>query len=424
MFVRYILLSKGNGSQTLVPQRDALLATGGDLDRLSEDLSSFRDNDHPGLVARLKAIQPSNILVVWKLDPLGQNLKYRIIRSDIPERVLPPPDLCPGLTSVTSSRHSCTGSQIQALSLLMILGIMMKTDIIKKNPHLELVASSPIESFRWHMHDFPCNIARWNYHPEHEIHLIRESTERRLSVTTSASSVRLPHGGRPESATQLGQRSRTRPDRAGPGRRPAIRRGPVHTRWREVFPEVTEIVPLLNGWHRGLQFHGETATARHADGATSVKPRASIGCCCSSHLVRRLAQSSEHTPLASTDYVPSLDQDAPRIIQKVMSYILENFKDTVSLSEAAEIAGMSEFSFSRFFKKNSGNNFVDYVRKLRVSHACRILSETNVPVTEVCFEVGYNNISNFNRHFLAEKSVTPSQYRRMSARKFTAEASG
>ena len=81
MFVRYILLSKGNGCQTLVPQRDALLATGGDLDRLSEDLSSFRD----------KAIQPSNILVVWKLDRLGQHLKYLIIRADMPERVLLPP---------------------------------------------------------------------------------------------------------------------------------------------------------------------------------------------------------------------------------------------------------------------------------------------------------------------------------------------
>jgi AraC-like DNA-binding protein len=141
-------------------------------------------------------------------------------------------------------------------------------------------------------------------------------------------------------------------------------------------------------------------------------------------LVRRLAQSSERTPLASVDYVPSLDQDAPRIIQKVMSYILENFKDTVSLSEAAEISGMSESSFSRFFKKNSGNNFVDYVRKLRISHACKVLSETSIPVTEVCFEVGYNNISNFNRHFLAEKGITPSKYRKTSARKFTAETAG
>ena len=57
----------------------------------------------------------------------------------------------------------------------MILGVMM-TDIIKKSPHLEWVTSDPAESFRWQTHDFPCNIARWNYHPEHEIHLIRRST--------------------------------------------------------------------------------------------------------------------------------------------------------------------------------------------------------------------------------------------------------
>jgi AraC-like DNA-binding protein len=191
-----------------------------------------------------------------------------------------------------------------------------------------------------------------------------------------------------------------------------------------VFPEVMEIVPLLNAWRRGFQYHGETA----GQGAMLMEE---IGKAHGFHrlvlfleLVRCLAQSSERTPLASADCVPSLDQDAPRIIQKVMSYILENLKDTVSLSEAAEIAGMSESSFSRFFKKNSGNNFVDYVRKLRISHACKILSETSIPVTEVCFEVGYNNISNFNRHFLMEKGITPSRYRRMSVRKFTAEASG
>ena len=107
----------------------------------------------------------------------------------------------------------------------------------------------------------------------------------------------------------------------------------------EVFPEATEIVPLLNGWHRGFQFHGETARQ-----CATLMER--IGKAQGFHrlllfldLVRRLGQSSERTPLASADYVPSLDQDAPRIIQKVMSYILENFKDTVSLSEAAEIAG-------------------------------------------------------------------------------------
>ena len=65
-----------------------------------------------------------------------------------------------------------------------------------------------------------------------------------------------------------------------------------------------------------------------------------------------------------------------------MSYILDNFKDTVSLSEAAEIAAMSGSAFPASSKRIPGNNFVDeLLRKLRVSHACRILSETDMPVT-------------------------------------------
>jgi AraC-like DNA-binding protein len=305
----------------------------------------------------------------------------------------------------------------------MILGIIM-TDIIKKSPHLEWVVSNPTESFRWQTHGFPCNIARWNYHPENEIHLIRKSTGKAFvgdyigefgPGCLMAVGPNLPHNWV----------SDLEPGEVVEGRDVVLQFDAAHfMRAGAIFPEVEEIVPLLNAWQRGLQFHGETAS----QGAMLMEQ---IGQAHGFHrlllfleLVRRLAQSSERTPLASADYVPSLDQDAPRIIQKVMSYILDNFKDTVSLSEAAEIAAMSESSFSRFFKKNSGNNFVDYVRKLRVSHACKILSETNMPITEVCFEVGYNNISNFNRHFLAEKGVTPSQYRRMSAWKFTAAAFG
>jgi AraC-like DNA-binding protein len=298
------------------------------------------------------------------------------------------------------------------------------SDITKKNPHLEWVAPGPVESFRWRTHDFPCNIARWNYHPEYEIHLIRKSTGKAFvgdyigefgPGCLMAVGPNLPHNwvSDLEPGTVVWERDVVLQFDAA-----------LFVRAGAIFPEAMEIVPLLNAWQRGLQFHGETA----GEGAMLME---SIGKAHGFHrlllfleLVRRLAQSSERTPLASVDYVPSLDQDAPRIIQMVMSYILDNFKDTVSLSEAAEIAAMSESSFSRFFKKNSGNNFVDYVRKLRVSHACKILSETNIPITEVCFEVGYNNISNFNRHFLVERGMTPSQYRKMSARKFTAEMSG
>ncbi len=75
---------------------------------------------------------------------------------------------------------------------------------------------------------------------------------------------------------------------------------------------------------------------------------------------------------------------------------------------------MSDWACSRFFKKNCGNSFTDYVAQLRIGHACKLLSETDMPVTDVCFEVGYGNLSNFNRVFRLQRGLTPSAYRRLA----------
>jgi DNA invertase Pin-like site-specific DNA recombinase len=82
MLVGYIRVSKSDGRQTLAPQRDALLAAGVEPDRIYEDLASGRHDDRPGLAACLKALQPGNTLVVWKLDRLGRNLKHLVTTID------------------------------------------------------------------------------------------------------------------------------------------------------------------------------------------------------------------------------------------------------------------------------------------------------------------------------------------------------
>jgi DNA invertase Pin-like site-specific DNA recombinase len=82
MLVGYIRVSKSDGRQTLTPQRDALLAVGVEPDRIYEDLASGRHDDRPGLAACLKALQPGNTLVVWKLDRLGRNLKHLVTLVD------------------------------------------------------------------------------------------------------------------------------------------------------------------------------------------------------------------------------------------------------------------------------------------------------------------------------------------------------
>lgn len=80
--IGYMRVSKADGSQTLDLQRDAFREAGIPNDRLYEDLASGRSDARPGLTACLKALQPGNILVVWKLDRLGRDLKHLINTVD------------------------------------------------------------------------------------------------------------------------------------------------------------------------------------------------------------------------------------------------------------------------------------------------------------------------------------------------------
>lgn len=68
---------------------------------------------------------------------------------------------------------------------------------------------------------------------------------------------------------------------------------------------------------------------------------------------------------------------------------------------------MSVSAFSRFFKRTLGKTFTDYVTELRLSHACKLLLETDASISEAAFQAGFNNLSNFNRRFLEWKSIRP-----------------
>ena len=82
MLIGYMRVSKADGSQDCALQRDALLAAGVDPGRIYEDNASGTREDRPGLLACLKALQPGNVLVVWKLDRLGRDLKHLLAIVD------------------------------------------------------------------------------------------------------------------------------------------------------------------------------------------------------------------------------------------------------------------------------------------------------------------------------------------------------
>lgn len=127
------------------------------------------------------------------------------------------------------------------------------------------------------------------------------------------------------------------------------------------------------------------------------------------------APSGEAHCLASACYTPSLDARSSERIHKAFEYLMTELTGDLRLSVIAQRLDMSEPGFSRFFKRVTGHGFIDLMRKFRVQRACRLLLQSEMSVADICFEVGYANLSNFNRHFRIEMNQTPSEYRRETA---------
>ncbi len=286
-----------------------------------------------------------------------------------------------------------------------------------RHPVLECVRTDASEAFLWRHDDYPCEFSAWNIHPEHEIHLI-----------TNASGVALvgDHIGRFEPGHFSiigGGLPHDWVAEIGPGevihkRDVVLQFSAGRLRQAAAFlPELGEIDRLLTLSLRGLDFHGETrrraAILLPRIGTVRGPERLAVFF----ELLALLAGSDEYTVLSSSGFVPNLDSVTLTLIDRAQAFIFENIKSDIRLSEVADLVGMQESSFSRFFKKNSGNSFTDYVTKLRISLACRMLADSGTPVTDICFEVGYSNISNFNRLFRKVRGVTPSGYRRLAGQR-------
>lgn len=98
-------------------------------------------------------------------------------------------------------------------------------------------------------------------------------------------------------------------------------------------------------------------------------------------------------------------------LKTVLSYIKENYKEKIYIQDLAGQIHMNEQYFCRFFKKSIGRSPMEYINEYRIKQAMRLLKETDLPVTEVCLECGYNNLGNFLRAFKKYTGTTPLKYR-------------
>ena len=128
-------------------------------------------------------------------------------------------------------------------------------------------------------------------------------------------------------------------------------------------------------------------------------------------ILYELSRCENARTLASSSYAKVTVEDDSRRILKVKNFISKNYMDELRLPELASLAGMSSSAFSRFFKLHTGRNISEYIIDLRLGYAARMLVDTAKSISEIGFDCGFNNLSNFNRLFKKKKGCSPSEFR-------------
>ncbi|WP_323008312.1 AraC family transcriptional regulator [Paracoccus sp. (in: a-proteobacteria)] len=279
-------------------------------------------------------------------------------------------------------------------------------------PDLELVHIRKGKSFAAWMHGYPFRTVRWHYHPEYEIHLV---------VATSGTFYIGDHVG----SFQPGQLIMTGPNlpqnwisEIAPGEGVPVRS--LVIQFPEAFieeasaamSEMEALRPLLERSRRGLLFSNETGARIRPLMERLIEAQGLRRLSLFWEILDILANAPEYEVLASLSFELDLTRIHDGGINRALSYLREHLTEQVEEGELAEMVGQSQSAFSRAFKRHTGTTLVRYRNQLRVDLACQmLLTDPDIKVAEICYEIGFSNLSNFNRHFLKLKGMSPSQFR-------------
>jgi len=179
-----------------------------------------------------------------------------------------------------------------------------------------------------------------------------------------------------------------------------------------LLAELRGVAELLNRAQQGLSFSEPAAEAvRPLIAALFARP-APDRLAVLIDILRRLAEDSDATPLASpSGAAPQHSADRTRI-DRVLDLIHARYMEPITIDELADVAALSPSGLHRMFVRHVRSPVSAYITRLRLGEACALLSGTERPIAHVASDVGYQSLANFNRQFKATKQMTPRQYRR------------
>ena len=290
-------------------------------------------------------------------------------------------------------------------------------------PDLEVVQIGQGESFKAWEHGYPFHTVRWHFHPEYEIHHVVETTGRYFVGDFIGSfqpgdlvltGPNLPHNWV----------SDVPPGVVVPLRGRVVQFSAAFIADAvALLPELAACLPVLDLSRRGALFGTATAAEASPRLAELVTARGIRRIELFVSVLGILSRDAGVRPLTSAGYLPDPSGFMSAGINEALAHIGRNLTDPFTETDLARIARLSPSAFSRSFRRHTGMALVQYVNRLRINLSCQLLmSDANASITEICFASGFNNISNFNRQFLAQKGMPPSRFRALQSQNATSAA--
>jgi len=277
-------------------------------------------------------------------------------------------------------------------------------------PEIEKVDRSS-RSIRYLEHGWPSNLCRWHAHEEYELHLVVETRGKAFvgdhigefkAGDLFMTGPNLPHNWitdqvwseTVEIRDMLIQFSHESVEKLAEG-----------------FPEFSQVLRLLQLAQSGIYFEGFNPTFARGHMESIRDNTGAERILAFVRFLVRLNEHAEKKTLSITRLIHPEGGSKQARIAQVVDHITRNFVESISVAQAAEMANMTEITFSRNFQTATGHSFVDFLNRIRIGQACGMLYASDDQITSIAQEAGFKNLANFNRHFLKVRGMTPSEYR-------------
>ena len=267
------------------------------------------------------------------------------------------------------------------------------------------------ESLRYLQHGWPSELCRWHAHEEYELHLIVDSYGKAFVGDYIGA---FEPGSLYLTGPNLPHNWVTEVDEMEPLELRDVLVQFKHKNFEDAanaLHEFKEVMPLLELARSGIEFvHFPLAIAsehmrRIADSKGIERMLAFLT------FLNALNAHPHKTILSVVKLEQKTGNKNYDRIGEVVDYVASRYNENLSVADASAMAGMSETSFSRNFRNTTGNRFIDFVNRVRIGHACVLLLESDQQISSICYDVGFQNLANFNRHFFKLKNITPRAYR-------------